>query len=114
MAKGSGRTLKSYFRTNNELSLESECLMRNNRLVMPQVVRNELPQTLHKSHLGVVKSKSLVRSYVWWPNLGNDIEIMCKTCENCSPHKSRQTKLFYFNPWPCQNAVWERIHLDFL
>lgn len=70
-------------------------------------------QKLHESHLGVVKSKSLARSYVWWPNLGNDIKNTCKTCENCSPHKKSQNKAI-LNPWPCPNAVWERIHLNFL
>ena len=34
-------------------------------------------------HPGIVKMKSLARSYVWWPNLCAEIEAKVKDCAEC-------------------------------
>lgn len=35
---------------------------------------------LHIGHLGVVKMKELARSFVWWPNIDQQIEHLVKEC----------------------------------
>lgn len=67
---------------------------------------------LHKSHLGIVKTKSLARSYIWWPGLDKEIEDMIKSCMSCqmtqvSPEKANLI------PWNPTTKPWSRIHIDF-
>lgn len=56
--------------------------------------------------------KMLARSYVWWPQLNQDIESVVKSCctcqltQNASPKAPLQT-------WGWPSRRWQRIHLDF-
>ncbi|XP_049273703.1 uncharacterized protein K02A2.6-like [Rhipicephalus sanguineus] len=56
--------------------------------------------------------KMLARSYVWWPQLTQDIENVVKSCctcqltQNASPKAPLQT-------WGWPSRRWQRIHLDF-
>lgn len=75
-------------------------------------LRKEILQLLHSSHFGIVKTKSLARSYVFWPGLSQDIEAVVKTCDICaiqlgSPPRGELT------PWQPTSRSWERLHLDF-
>ncbi|XP_045449691.1 uncharacterized protein K02A2.6-like [Melitaea cinxia] len=60
-----------------------------------------------------VKTKSMARSYVWWPNIDADIEATCRACETCAmeatapPHAAPRS-------WPYLTQPWSRLHVDFL
>ncbi|KAF4532139.1 hypothetical protein B566_EDAN017008 [Ephemera danica] len=41
------------------------CLLRGNRVVVPLRLRSEVLARLHRVHQGIVRTKSLARSYVW-------------------------------------------------
>lgn len=103
----------SPYRTKDiELSVEYDCILWGYRVVIPSKLRTTILQQLHESHLGIVKTKSLARSYVWWPGLDKDIENMVKSCQSCqqllcSPAKSPLI------PWAPEDGVWSRIHVDF-
>ena len=56
----------------NELSVESNCLIWGNRVIIPFHLRNKILTELHENHSGIVRMKALVR-YVWWAAM--DIEI---------------------------------------
>ncbi|KAK9736331.1 Integrase zinc binding domain [Popillia japonica] len=43
--------------------------LRRSERVMFSVTRKVLLKELHSTHLGIVKTKALARSFVWWPNL---------------------------------------------
>lgn len=105
--------LKFFYRIRNELSIEQDCLLWNNRLIIPDSLRKTILNDLHLSHMGVVKMKSLARSYFWWPGLDKDIEKLCMSCENCLIHKNNPNKAV-LSSWPWPEEVWSRIHLDFM
>lgn len=67
---------------------------------------------LHRSHLGIVKTKALARSYVWWPKIDEDIERMINNCNFCQELQSSPEKAELI-PWKSSNAVWSRIHIDY-
>ena len=35
---------------------------------------------LHESHLGIVRIKSLARSFVWWPKMNSRLKEKVKSC----------------------------------
>lgn len=102
----------TYKQKSKELSVELGCVLWGYRTIVPDKLRISVLRELHKSHVGIVKSKSLARSYFWWPKLDKDIEQLIKNCEPCqltqaSPEKSELI------PWKPTDSVWERIHVDF-
>ena len=68
---------------------------------------------MHECHPGMVKMKSLARSYFWWPGLDADIEDVSRVCAICAqrqaPHKEVPLLL-----WPWATDCWQRIHVDYL
>ena len=67
---------------------------------------------LHSAHPGVVKTKLLARSYVWWPNIDSDIEVLAKCCTGCQKHHRNPSKA-PLHPWEWPSTPWKRIHIDF-
>ncbi|XP_044729366.1 uncharacterized protein K02A2.6-like [Chrysoperla carnea] len=70
-------------------------------------------QELHETHMGIVKSKALVRSYVWWPKIDADIEETIKHCIPCNSVKDNPQKASLI-PWEWSTKPWQRLHLDYL
>lgn len=103
---------KPYKAKSSELSVESGCVMWGYRTIIPSKLQKEVLLALHSSHMGIVKTKALARSYVYWPKMDKDIEIMINSCEPCqllqaSPEKSSLI------PWTPTTSAWKRIHIDF-
>lgn len=102
-----------YFKNNaDEFSLENDLVMRGYKLVIPTSLRKQILEELHKSHIGVVKTKSLARSYVWWPGLDRDIENFAKECKFCLEQSPLPTSAKLI-PWDPPEYCWSRIHVDF-
>lgn len=96
----------------NELSVESGCILWGYRTVIPSKLQKDVLLALHTTHMGIVKTKSLARSYVYWPKIDHDIEVMIRSCEPCqltqaSPEKSALI------PWTPADSAWKRVHIDF-
>lgn len=95
-----------------QLSVEYECLLWGYRTIVPKTLRTKILDELHKSHLGIVKTKALARSYVWWPGLDKDIENLITNCISCQKLQSSPEKSSLIPSMP-SDSVWSRIHIDF-
>ena len=67
---------------------------------------------LHENHPGIVRMKALAHSYIWWPNIDNDIEMTVKSCNSCQMNQAMPSKA-PIHPWEKTTAPWMRIHVDF-
>lgn len=76
------RDLKIFY-NHKCLSISRGCLFLDNRVVLPQSLKIDELDSLHKEFWGIVKSKMLSRSYVWWPQIENDIERKIASCFEC-------------------------------
>ncbi|XP_041969286.1 uncharacterized protein K02A2.6-like [Aricia agestis] len=74
---------KCYFDRRKDLLIENGCIVFNYRIVVPPVYRKKILAELHEGHLGIVKMKSIARSYVYWPGIDAEIENICKSCSAC-------------------------------
>ena len=103
---------KPYRNRFHELSCHQDCLMWGNRVVVPNSFRERILQDLHEGHSGMVKTKAIARSYVWWPKLDQDIEDLCSSCSGCQKI-SNMPKAAPVHPWDFPSNPWERLHMDF-
>ncbi|XP_037977694.2 uncharacterized protein K02A2.6-like [Plutella xylostella] len=107
------RELKPYFNRKSELYIELGCIMWGPRVVIPNTCRERVLKELHDSHMGMVKTKSLARSYVWWPGLDEAIQQTCAACEVCAEVASMPPR-HAPRAWPWPDRPWTRLHVDFL
>ena len=95
-----------------ELTVESQCLLWGIRVVVPQKLRASVLQELHSDHGGMVRMKSVARSYFWWPGLDKDVEGIVKSCQSCQAVKSAPNSA-PLHPWVWPEHPWQRVHIDF-
>ncbi|XP_046398198.1 uncharacterized protein LOC124165003 [Ischnura elegans] len=67
---------KPFMHRKNELTVEQGCILWGNRVIIPDKLRSLVLRELHAGHQGIVKMKSLARSYVWWPKLDESLESL--------------------------------------
>ena len=108
----SSEELKPYFTRRHELTADQGCVLWGMRVIIPPSLRNRLLQELHEEHPGIVAMKAIARSYIWWPNLDAEIELMVKNCAVCQAvRKAPPSAPLY--PWRWPARVWQRVHIDF-
>ena len=105
-------TLKPYFARREELSVHAGCLLWGSRVVIPPQGREEVLNVLHESHPGIVRMKSLARSYVWWPKMDARLEENVKSCATCQSHQSKPP-CSPLHPWEWPGRPWSRVHVDY-
>ncbi|XP_030380032.1 uncharacterized protein K02A2.6-like [Scaptodrosophila lebanonensis] len=107
-----GSEFSAYVSKSQELSIEYECVLWGYRVLVPLKLRKQILHEFHKSHLGIVKTKMLIRSYIWWPAVDKEIEKLINTCIPCQELQPCPEKSFLI-PWKPTDTVWSRIHVDF-
>ena len=75
--------MPSYLCVKNELCVIGKLLLRGDRIVIPKSLRKTVLESAHEGHQGIVKTKSRLRTKVWWPKLDADAEKLCKSCQGC-------------------------------
>ena len=86
--------------------------MWGSRVVIPPKLQSRALDELHEGHLGIVKMKAMVRSYMWWPAIDKAIEQLAKGCSGCQLIQNNPT-VAPLHPWEWPARPWQRIHIDF-
>lgn len=105
-------TLKPFFNRKQELTLEQGIPMWGMRVVIPSRCRSAVLQELHEGHIGIVKMKSVARSYIWWPGIDEQIEKIAASCKTCQVVQNNP-RMAPLHPWIPASNPWERVHMDF-
>lgn len=69
-----------YYHVRGDLSYVDGLLLKNGRIVIPEVLRPDLCTRIHEGHLGIEKCKRRARETVYWPGLNRDIETFVSKC----------------------------------
>jgi hypothetical protein len=95
----------------DSLNYSGDCLLHGCRLVIPRKLRENILNILHLGHFGMVKMKQLARTVVYWPNIDDDIESLCRKCSSCAEHQNLPPKAA-IHPWMVPEKPWSRVHID--
>ena len=111
--KNVSKEVQPYFQKQLQLIIHSGCILNGLQVVIPSKMRNAVLAELHETHAGMVKTKSVARMHIWWPNINSDIEQCIRLCTKCQAFKKDPARAS-LHPWEAPNQSWERIHIDFV
>lgn len=75
---------KEYKLFMSELCMIENLLLRGDRLVIPEILRDRVLEVAHESHPGIVTMKKRLRQKVWWPLMDKQVEKYVKKCKACT------------------------------
>ena len=75
--------LSRYEQVKEQLTCTDTVLLKSDRLVVPAALQERIIDIAHESHLGIVKTKALLREKVWFPCMDKMVETKVKACLPC-------------------------------
>ena len=91
---------------------EDGILLRGQRIIIPISLRARVVELADRGHQGIVKTKSLIRSRVWFPGIDKHVEDKVKTCKECQACVDRPT----YEPMRASempDGSWQKVSGDF-
>ena len=72
-----------YYSRHELLETGNGIILRGTKIVMPKTLQRHTLQLAHKGHQGIVKTKQLLRSKVWWAKIDKCAENYVRQCHAC-------------------------------
>ena len=104
--------LRPYQRRYMELSVQADCVLWGNRVIVPPAGQPRVLDVLHDGHPGICRMKELARSFIWWPGLDDDIQKRVQACTQCQINQKSPTPQ-PLHPWEWPERPWSRVHIDY-
>ncbi|CAL9697210.1 unnamed protein product [Knipowitschia caucasica] len=107
-------TLTKFKHVCSELTVtqDSDILLRDTRIVIPTTLQDRAIQLAHEGHQGIVKTKSLLRTKVWFPDIDRKVEAIVHNCLACQSNTPiTQNEPLRMSPLP--EAPWHNVSADF-
>ncbi|XP_064462820.1 uncharacterized protein K02A2.6-like [Ornithodoros turicata] len=100
-----------YKRVEPELSEKEGLLLKGTRIVIPSELQARVLDIVHETRQGIVKTKQLLRTKVWWPNMDKHVEESIRQCPSCQLVTiENQPQPIKSTPLPAR--PWEELALD--
>ena len=104
------KDFKTFYHERHSFSVVDRILLYGGRLVIPSVLRKEMLDRLHEGHQGIVKTRALARSTVWWPGLSKEIETLVQNCPACEMYRREHPQPLV--PTPTPKHEWMKVATD--
>lgn len=109
IANGNWEALPHYKKSSREFAEIKNIIIRSNRNMIPRSLRSTVLSIIHKSSLGIAKTKSLLRSKVYWYKMDTNIKNLFKNCLQCQiiekPQKESPIKMTELPKAPCKSTA---------
>ena len=102
--------LRPYWESRAHLAVVDNLLLYDERIVIPQALRLDILDCIHRGHLGISKCRARAQMSVWWPGLSVGIEDMVKACFTCAKELPEPKEPLMPSSFP--SLPWERISMD--
>ncbi|KAJ3659377.1 hypothetical protein Zmor_011067 [Zophobas morio] len=92
------RELQTFKQIKQELTVYGNIILKGSQIVIPSKLQKNIIRLAHKGHQGLVKTKQLVRTKVWFPNINKMVEEVVKSCTACqavTPYNQRNPIQIY-------------------
>ena len=99
----------------HQMSVVDDCLLVNNRLAVPEKLRQAVLRRLHQGHPGQ-EAMLEVSNYLWWPHMHKDIVNMAEECRSCTRYGKNAKYLIPKNsakPLPLLSQPGQELQLDY-
>ena len=113
--KADTKTLKYYRRLQNELtvSANNNLLLKGHRIILPQYYHKIAVTLAHRGHQGIEKTKTLLRSKVFFLNMDQQIEDAIRHCIPCQAVSNEKAPAT-LKVMPTPKHVWQCLNMDYL
>ncbi|XP_052762296.1 uncharacterized protein K02A2.6-like [Mya arenaria] len=81
---------RPYWDSRDQLSVLDSIVYKGLRIVIPPSLRDNMLRLVHKTHLGLGKSKQRAREVMYWPRMNSDIDTMVSNCSVCAEQQNQQ------------------------
>jgi len=104
--------LAKYAQVFQELSYLEGVVTRSRQIVIPKSLQERVISICHEGHLGIAKTKRLLRSKVWFPGIDKSVERRVASCIPCQAStNTSQREILKMLPTP--NGPWLEASADF-
>lgn len=86
------QTIKPYFSLKDKLHVINNILFMLDKIVIPESMREYVINIAHQGHQGINSCIRLAKTYVYWPNISNDIEKFINQCHTCLTYRRNNSK----------------------
>jgi len=66
-----------------ELTMYGGLVLSGDCIVTPEILRERVLELAHEGRQRIVKTKSTLRSKVWWPKMDKEAERLFRVCHSC-------------------------------
>lgn len=106
--------LHSFFPIRNELYVAEGLVLRMNQIVIPDSLQRKIVKTAHKmGHLGMSKTKRMLRDRYWFPGMDSMVEEILKQCFECQV-ATKQHRCEPIKTTEIPKLPWDVVSSDFV
>lgn len=94
------------------LRLLGALIFKEDRVVLPQKLRDRALELAHQGHIGAASMKRILRNHFWWPGISKDVQKYVDACETCL-RLSRKNAPLPLTSRELPQGPWEILQIDF-
>lgn len=96
----------------HNLYISNDLLMHREQFVVPKDLRKKIITAAHEGHPGRNTMTAAVARYLWWPEIGRDIEQYVRCCNGCTrTRRPEPPEPIISSDLPTE--PWKKISIDF-
>ena len=104
-------TIIEYWNYRDELSVTNDLILKGEKIVVPNSLRQEILETLHTGHMGIEKCLKRARAAIFWPKLATDVSKYISNCSVCLKYHYSNPKET-LEPHPVPSRPWQVVGTD--
>lgn len=102
--------MKVYWEFRGDITLQKGILMKGSRLIIPEIMQEEMIQRIHDAHQGIAKCRERAKLSVWWIGLSKQLEHVVKSCQKCIENSNDIAEPMISTDFP--SRPWPRVASD--
>ena len=107
--------MREFCNVRKELTVTNDnILLRETNVVIPAYLRNQVVALPHEGHQGIVNTKGLLRSKMWFPKMNDMVETAIRHCFACQCTYNGNPHLEPMQMSDMPPAAWNHLSMDFL